>query len=92
MFYRRSPKFRKALKALPKDIQAKVPKAFELFQENRDHPSLGVKKVKGHDNIWEGRIDRFYRFTFEFIEDEDTSETGILFRNIGRHEIVDHEP
>jgi mRNA interferase RelE/StbE len=92
MIYRRSAGFKKAFKTLPKSTQAKVAKAFSLFQDNPQHPSLGVKKIKGHDDIWEGRIDDFYRFTFEYQLDEDTDEKICFFRNIGRHDILDHDP
>ena len=92
MIYRRSPEFKKAYKELPDHIQEKVKKAFELFKDNSHHPSLGTKKIQGRDNIWEGRIDQFYRFTFEYRPDPITGETICLFRNIGRHEIIDHNP
>ena len=92
MIYRRSPQFRKSLNALPKNIQRKVAKAFKLFQDNPQHPSLRIKKIKGIENIWEGRIDDFYRFTFEYLKDAETDETICLFRNIGRHDIIDHAP
>jgi mRNA-degrading endonuclease RelE of RelBE toxin-antitoxin system len=69
-----------------------VQKAFKLFQNNPHHPSLGIKKIKGHEGIWEGRIDDFYRFTFEYLTDPDTGEQICLFRNIGRHDIIDHAP
>jgi mRNA interferase RelE/StbE len=65
MKYQRTAHFKKAFSALPKPIRRKVPKVFALFQENPQHPSLGVKKMKNHKSIWEGRIDDFYRFTFE---------------------------
>ncbi len=92
MKYQRTAHFKKAYQALPKTIQAKVAKAFLLFQSNPQHPSLGVKKMQGYDRIWEGRIDDFYRFTFEYVTDEATGEAICLFRNIGRHDILDHNP
>lgn len=92
MKYRRTERFRKAAKELPKPIQAKVVKAFRLFQENPQHPSLHTKRIRGTDNVWEGRIDDFYRFTFEYQTDPETSEDICIFRNIGRHDIIDHAP
>jgi len=65
MKYQRTARFKKAFKALPKSIQKKVAKIFVLFKDDPQHPSLGVKKMKRHKNIWEGRVDDFYRFTFE---------------------------
>jgi len=92
MKYQRTARFKKAIKTLPKTIRAKIPKAFQLFQNNPQHPSLGVKKLKGRENLWEGRIDDFYRFTFEYQEDPKTGETVCVFRNVGRHDIIDHAP
>ena len=92
MKYQRTARFKRAFKSLPGDVQVKVAKAFVLFQANPQHPSLGVKKMQGLKGIWEGRIDDFYRFTFEYVTDESTGETMCLFRNIGRHDILDHNP
>ena len=83
---RRSERFLKAFKALPRDIQGKVIKAFALFQENREHPSLVIKKIKGMEGVWEGRIDKQYRFTFHYETDKATGETICVFRNVDNHE------
>lgn len=48
--------------------------------------------MKGYEAICEGRIDDFYRFTFEYLTDDDTGEEVCYFRNIGRHDILDHNP
>ena len=92
MKYQRTAHFKKAVQELPKPVKEKLPKIFALFQENMQHPSLGVKKMKGHKNIWEGRLDDFYRFTFEYQVDPETNEQICVFRNIGRHDILDHNP
>jgi mRNA-degrading endonuclease RelE of RelBE toxin-antitoxin system len=100
MIYRRSGRFKAAYVTLPKEIQDKAIKAFELFKQNPRHPSLVIKKIKGIEGIWEGRIDQFYRFTFQYIDntlydpeqDDDSRKTICWFRNIGRHEIVDVAP
>ncbi len=52
--------------------------------ENPYHPSLHIKKVQGTKGIWEGRIDRQYRFTFQFVKEND--QTIIVFRNIDNHD------
>ncbi len=86
MKYARTDRFKKAYAKLPSEIQAKVVKAFQLFQENPRHPSLGVKRVQGMPDVWESRIDIHYRFTFHYEEDV------CIFRNIGPHAIVEREP
>ncbi len=100
MIYRRTGRFKTAYDQLPKAIQEKAIKAFALFKENPRHPSLVIKKVKGVEGRWEERIDQFYRFTFQYLDnpsydptyDDESKKTICLFRNIGRHEIVDTAP
>ncbi len=92
MKYQRTAHFKKPLKNYRSRLRKKLPKIFTLFQENTQYPSLGIKKMKGHKNIWEGRVDDFYRFTFEYQVDPDTDEQICVFRNIGRHDILDHDP
>ena len=67
---------------LPDSIKERVDKQLALLLENPRHPSLRVKKIKGHPNIWEGRITKQYRFTFQIIEDL------WLLRRIGTHSIL----
>jgi len=91
MIYRRTPQFHKDLECLPEAIRAKVPKAFRLFQQDPRHPSLQVKKIQRRKTtrdgkeIWEGRIDQNYRFTFHY--DGDV----VWFRRLGPHAIIDEE-
>jgi len=85
MKYARTERFKKAAAKLPPEIQEKVAKAFRLFKENPRHPSLGVKRIQGMPDVWEGRIDRNYRFTFHYEGDV------CVFRNIGPHSIIERE-
>ena len=62
-------KFKQQFKRLPKHIQKKSNKQFLLLSQDFRHPSIRAKKVEGFSDVWEGRIDRFYRFVFT-IEDE----------------------
>jgi mRNA interferase RelE/StbE len=66
----------------PKEIKEQVNKQFALFLENPRHPSLRLKKIKGHPTIWEGRITESYRFTFQI------SGEIYLLRRIGTHDIL----
>jgi mRNA-degrading endonuclease RelE of RelBE toxin-antitoxin system len=92
MIYRRTARFKKSFQELPNHIKEKAAKAFFLFQENPRHPGLGIKKMEGHQDVWEGRIDRGYRFTFHYDKDPQTGEGICIFRNIGTHNILDHDP
>jgi mRNA-degrading endonuclease RelE of RelBE toxin-antitoxin system len=86
MIYRRTARFKKAYLSLPKNIQEKAAKAFLLFRDNPAHPSLVVKKIQGHTDIWEGRIDQQYRFTFHYEDQPDSGEKICVFRNIDNHD------
>jgi len=68
--------------ALPELIKDRADKQFVLLMENPYHPSLRIKKIKGHPNIWEGRVTKNYRFTFQI-----SGEIYIL-RRIGTHDIL----
>jgi mRNA-degrading endonuclease RelE of RelBE toxin-antitoxin system len=73
-------RFKKAYRRLPQDIQSKVKKAIRLLDEDPRHPSLRVKRIQGTDKVYEGRIDRKYRFSFEFEGEE------IMLRNVDNHD------
>jgi mRNA interferase RelE/StbE len=68
--------------ALPDSIKERADKQFMLLMKNPHHPSLRLKKVKGHLNIWEGRITKSYRFTFQILGEI------YLLRRIGTHDIL----
>lgn len=84
MLFRRTEHFKKAFRTLPKPVQEKAVKAFRLMQDNLRHPSLHIKRVQATDDIWEGRVDRQYRFTFQIVKEGD--QTVIVFRNIDNHD------
>jgi len=74
--------FDKDYNALPETVKDRADKQFFLLLENPDHPSLRLKKIKGHPSIWEGRITKSYRFTFQISGDV------YLLRRIGTHDIL----
>jgi mRNA interferase RelE/StbE len=78
----RTDSFKKDYQELPTDIQRLFDKKIRIFMENIRHPSLRVKKMKGHKNRWEASINMFYRFTFEVHDDH------CLFRRIGPHDVL----
>ena len=73
-------RFKKAYQQLPPNIQNKVKKALRLLDEDPRYPSLRVKPIQGTDKIYEGRIDRKYRFSFEFNGDDK------ILRNVDNHD------
>lgn len=78
--------FKKCYSSLPVFVQKKVDKAIILFESNPRHPSLRIEKVDFKRDIWSGRVDRNYRFTFQWIPG------GIRLRKVGSHEIAYRSP
>ncbi|MBL4644264.1 MAG: hypothetical protein JKX80_00170 [Candidatus Pacebacteria bacterium] len=54
--------------ALSAPIQKKADKQFTYLVENFRHPSLAAKKYRGSNDVWQGRIDKNWRFYFHIIE------------------------
>ncbi len=80
MKFRVTEHFTKGYKKLPADIQAQIDKQTSLLLENPKHPSLGIKKMQAtRGEIFEGRISKNYRFTFQIEKD-----TYVL-RKVGPH-------
>lgn len=77
--------FYRDLLCLPAGIQERVWKAIDILSGDPHHPSLRVKKLKGTEGIWEARISRGYRLTFEM-----KGDTYIL-RRVGTHGILKKE-
>ena len=82
MFIRRLDSFKDDFQKLPEEIKKRVEKQLRFLVQNHHHPSLRTKKMSDPRNIWEGRITKGYRFTFQIEND-----TYIL-RRIGTHDIL----
>jgi len=74
---------------LSKPIQEAARKQYHQFKQDPRHPSLRVKKMKGHEGIWEGHVTRGYVFTFHWDSDPETGEQIAVFRRIGTHAVYD---
>ncbi len=74
-------RFEKAYVKLPGTIRKKVDKAIRLLADNPQHPSLRSKKIQGVRGIYEARIDRNYRMTYERLGDD-----VIRLRVVGKHD------
>lgn len=86
MIIRKPKRFVDSYETLPDNIKKKAKKAYELLLSNPQHPSLNLKKLKGVENIWYGRIDKNYRFTFRKEGD------FLIMRSIGLHNHVIKNP
>lgn len=75
-----SSRFHKAYTDLPEGIKKKVKKAILLLERDPRHPSLNLEKIDHERGIWSGRVDRSYRFTFQWVPG------GMRLRQVGAHE------
>lgn len=85
MILARADSFERDFVRLPAQIQAPVEKAVLLLAQNARHPALRAKKIKGSKDIWEGRVTRGYRFTFNW------QGNVIILRRVGTHDILRKE-
>ena len=53
--------FRKALAALPPEVQLQARRTYTLFRADPSHPSLRFKKIDDEENIYSVRIGLGYR-------------------------------
>ena len=77
-----SKPFVRDYRKLPKQIQTAIDKQIEFLLSNPRHPSLNIKKMNDPREIWEGRITKSYRFTYQI-----ERETYVL-RRVGTHGIL----
>lgn len=78
----RTNKFKKQHKKLPTEIKNLFQKQLVLFFENSTHNSLGIKKMQGTFDVWEMRITKSHRLTFQ------KKDEVFILRNIGTHDIL----
>jgi mRNA-degrading endonuclease RelE of RelBE toxin-antitoxin system len=76
----RTEGFKKAWRQLTEEQKASGQKTIEILVINMRYPSLRVKRIKGTEYIWEARVSRSLRMTFQI--EGDT----IILRNIGQHD------
>ena len=72
--------FDQAYEKLTTAEKRSVRKALTLLGVNPRHPGLRVKKMQGGKDIWEARVSKRLRVTFEM------SGEIIFMRNVGEHD------
>ena len=75
-----SERFAKAYAKLPRHVQRKVDKALRLLDEDFRHPGLRARPVEGTRGIYEARVDRKHRLTYERVDDR------LIMRTVGEHD------
>ena len=76
----RTARFKKAWQELIEEEKELGRKALRNLATDLRYPALRVKKMQGVERIWEARVSRSLRMTFEI--EGDT----IILRNIGYHD------
>jgi mRNA interferase RelE/StbE len=74
--------FHRDYKGLPENMQKQIDKQIVQLIENPKHPSLHIKKMEGRLSVWEARITKGYRMTFQV--DGDV----FVLRRVGTHSIL----
>ena len=80
-----TPEFWETYQKLPKDIRLLAVKAYRLWKDNHNHPSLHFKKLKGYEdqNVYSIRINQSWR-AIGVVEDN-----VIYWQWIGHHNEYD---
>ena len=73
-------------KNLPRAIQEQCDKQLIALLKNPRHPSLQTSKIHGIESIWEGRVSKDYRFSFQIAKDI------YILRRVGKHDEVLRRP
>ena len=63
MAHTADPDFWRLYRALSRSVRdrERADKSFALLQQSPDHPSLHLKKLKGHEGLWSARVGLDYR-------------------------------
>ena len=76
----RTARFKKAWQELDDEEKDLARKTLKNLATDLRYPALRVKKMQGVEHIWEARVSRSLRMTFEI------EGNTIILRNIGRHD------
>ena len=74
-------RFEAAYGNLPVAIRKKVIKALRLLAEDPRYPSLRTKPIQGAAGLYEARVDRDYRMTYERLPGD-----VLRLRVVGKHD------
>jgi mRNA-degrading endonuclease RelE of RelBE toxin-antitoxin system len=67
MNIRLTTRARRDFSDLPRHLKTRVRKQFDLLQQNLRHPSIQAKKYDESADVWQGRVNRDYRFYFQIL-------------------------
>jgi addiction module RelE/StbE family toxin len=78
-----TPEFVSDYRQLASSLQGRVDNALRRLTDDPHYPGLRVKKMKGYRGIWEARVSKGYRLTFQIKND------CMILRRVGPHSIED---
>ena len=70
MNIRFSARARQDFADLPSNLKTRARKQLTLLSGNLRHPSIQAKKYDETNDVWQGRVNRDYRFYFQIVEDD----------------------
>jgi mRNA-degrading endonuclease RelE of RelBE toxin-antitoxin system len=77
-------RFHRDYERLSQEIQGQVDQQLQQLLSNPRHPSLQVKKMRGVPGVWELRVTRGCRLTFQIEGD------FYVLRKVGTHDVLRH--
>ena len=78
------PCFERDYRKLPPDLKARVNKTLLQMERDLRYPALQAKKMQGTADIWEARVTRSSRITFNL------EGNVITLRTVGEHDVLKH--
>jgi mRNA interferase RelE/StbE len=83
----RTERSKKSFLELDEKTRVKLRKQLGHLMTDPRHPSLHVKKIKGTRSVFEARVNDFYRFTFEYGQNNE-----VILRVVGPHNAAIKKP
>jgi hypothetical protein len=87
LYFRFSSRFVKRYRELESTDQERVDRALELLNTDWKHLGLHIKKVKGHEGVWEARVSQSVRMTFH-LEGKFQGLDVCVLRTVGPHSVL----
>lgn len=84
---RRTNRFKKNFQKKPPQDQSRILRALEKLKRDPEYPGLHSKRVQGTDHVWESRVDRANRITWEWGNDG-----AVVLRNNCNHDVPGRAP
>ncbi len=84
----RTDVFKKDFLRLPGQVRKAAAKQIAQLLIDHTHPSLHLEAIRGHPGLFSARVDKRYRMSLSFIEEEEV----ILLRRVLDHDDLYRTP